>query len=202
MPQPEFKGLIRWLLGAGKPPPTETVANWARIGGAARRVGTLSRIMGERSRNRPWQQGLDEEKELGQMWDARREYLANAVKCRLKCVVRVRPSGAHGVMLEPSPSPRPSHTTASYKPYTQTTRVPPAHHADARAKICVRCEERIGPWVSVNGGPNLEFTTAVLGPASSQQAMLTSTSQGFRTVRMGYAYRPPAQRTYLRHKGN
>ena len=88
--------------------------------------------MGERVRVRPWQQGLDEEKELGHKWEARREFYAEATACRLKVVARVRP-------------------------------------ANARARVCVSSEERIGPWVSVNGGEKLEFTTAVLGPASSQR---------------------------------
>jgi hypothetical protein len=104
--------------------------------------------MGERVRVRPWQQGLNEEKELGQKWEARREYYADATTCRLKVVARVRP-------------------------------------ADARARVCVSCEERIGPWVSVNGGPNLEFTTAVLGPASSQRDVYVECAEPLMEAALG-----------------
>ena len=108
----------------------------------------MNNLLIERVRNRPWQQGLDDEKELGQKWEARREYYAEAVKCKLRCVVRVRP-------------------------------------AEARAKTCVSCEERIGPWVSVNGGPNLEFTTAVLGPASSQRDVYTECAEPLLEAALG-----------------
>ena len=95
-----------------------------------------SRRMSERSNRRPWQQGLDEEKETHNKWETKRESLAEAVRCQLKVVVRVRP-------------------------------------AHSSKQQCVGCEDRIGPWVSINGGPRLEFTTAVLGPASTQLDVYT-----------------------------
>ena len=104
--------------------------------------------MGERVRVRPWQQGLDEEKELGHKWEARREFYAEATACKLKVVARVRP-------------------------------------ANARARVCVSSEERIGPWVSVNGGEKLAFTTAVLGPASSQRDVYVECAEPLMEAALG-----------------
>ena len=59
----------------------------------------------------------------------------------------------------------------------------PSYHA--RVKTCVSCEERIGPWVSVNGGPNLEFSTAVLGPASSQRDVYTECAEPLLEAALG-----------------
>ena len=87
----------------------------------------------ERQRSRPWQEGLNAEKAKIDRARKKEEFFAEATRCKLKVVVRVRPARGRS------------------------------------SDLCVHCEDRIGPWVSVSDGPKLQFTTAVLGPSSSQR---------------------------------